>query len=344
MSLRGRLLNYEGGDDMDPLLKLTILGKDGKRIPSTEYPQKAAAYLAEQQRKCQSDILPRSKNNPQTFRQEHNEVNDGPFTMEELNKIIAKQNNNKTPGSDQLRAEFVKYLDHDCRVALLNGINKVHASGILEPNMHEAIVVSIYKKGDSSLLENYQPISLLQAFYKVIAALIKTRLTEGLDDWISETQYGSRASRSTSHAIFLARRLQDLAEKSGNSIVIIMLDWEKAFDEINHGRLLEALTRIGVPDRIFSMIQNIYTNPKFKVRNTEGESDLMIQNAGIRQGCPLSPYPFILVMSVLFRDRKHELNTPKQQEPIPGIFFSRVLHADNTLIFRNHIASINKLL
>ena len=142
--------------------------------------------------------------------------------------------------------------------------------------MREAIVVSIYKKGDCSLLESYRPISLLQTFYKIIAALIKTRLTQGLDDWISETQYGFRASRGTSHAIFLAHRLQDLAEKSGNNIAIVMLDWEKAFDKMDHGRLLEALTCIGVPDSIFSMIQNIYANPKFKVRN-----DLMIQNAGI---------------------------------------------------------------
>ena len=49
-------------------------------------------------------------------------------------------------------------------------------------------------------------------------------------------------------------------------------------------------------------------------------------------------------MSVVFRDIKNELSTPKQKEHIPSVFFSEVLYADDTLIFGNHTASINKLL
>ena len=94
-------------------------------------------------------------------------------------------NNNKTAGSDQLEAELVKFLDRDYRDVLLNGINKVLASGIFETNMHATTVVSIYKKGDSSLLANYRPSFLLQTFYEIIAALIKAWLTEGLDEWIN---------------------------------------------------------------------------------------------------------------------------------------------------------------
>ena len=54
---------------------------------------------------------------------------------------------------------------------------------------------------------------------------------------------------------------------------------------------------------------------------------------------PVTIFVFMLVMSVLFRDIKRELNTPKQQESIP-----EVLYADDTLTFGNHTASINKLL
>ena len=68
--------------------------------------------------------------------------------------------------------------------------------------------------------------------------MIKNRLAEGLETFLMKTQYGVRKGHSTSHAVFPARRFQNLAEVSGTPISIVLLDWEKAFDRIDHGRLL----------------------------------------------------------------------------------------------------------
>ena len=45
----------------------------------------------------------------------------------------------------------------------------------------QARVVSLYKKGDTSKMENYRPISLLNSMYKIYAAIIQERLQKGLD-------------------------------------------------------------------------------------------------------------------------------------------------------------------
>ena len=74
------------------------------------------------------------------------------------------------------------------------------------------------------------------------------------------------------------------------------------------------------------------------------DSDFKPQTAGIRQGCPLSPYLFCLVMGALFADVKAELNTPRQQQPIDGIHFSEILFADDTLIFGANTHCVNVLL
>ncbi len=71
------------------------------------------------------------------------------------------------------------------------------------------------------------------------------------------TPYGFRTGRSTSHAIFIARRLQSFAEITGKNLALVMLDWEKAFDKIEHGRLLESLARLEVPPRFFKLL-NIF--------------------------------------------------------------------------------------
>ena len=133
------------------------------------------------------------------------------------------------------------------------------------------------------------------------------------------TQYCFRSGRSTSHAIFLARRLQSFAEATGKNISIILLDWEKAFDRLDHNRLIESLQRVEVPQRLLQLtcIKDTYSRPKFRVSCSEGSSAFSCQETGIRQGCPLSPYVLIVAMSVAFADRKARLHTPKQREPLP---------------------------
>ena len=173
---------------------------------------------------------------------------------------------------------------------------------------------------------------------------MKNRLDQGLDSWITPTQYGFRKSKSTAHAIFLARRLQDYCEKSRTASTLILLDWEKAFDKILHAKMIETLIRLKVPSNIVNLIKCFYTSPEFKVSTNGIDSDWKTQQTGIRQGCPLSPYLFCLVMGAMFSDIKAELNTPKQRQPFAGIFFSEILFADDTLIFGANTQCINILL
>ncbi len=130
--------------------------------------------------------------------------------------------------------------------------------GTWDKHLDLANVASIYKKGDSSNLANYRPISLLQVFYKIIAALIKERLDVGLDFFNTKTQYGFRTGKSTAQAIFLARIILDISEQEGSNLSMILLDWEKAFDKISHEKLIEALERVNIPKNLLNLISNIY--------------------------------------------------------------------------------------
>ena len=106
------------------------------------------------------------------------------------------------------------------------------------------------------------------------------------------------------------------------------------------------LRRLQVPPWMLQAITHthIYDSPQFRVFAGHTESEYLIQRSGIRQGCPLSPYLFVLLMAAMFSDIKARLNTPKQREPIEGIQYSEVLYADDTLIFGNYTCHINLLL
>ena len=316
----------------------------GNHVPFKEYPHKAADYLEKVQWKAAVE-------NPNEESRQHVPlqngsylIDDSPFTNAELDLVLSKLKRNKSPGADGVSVELFKWLNAQNRLIVLDAANCCLQNGYMQPEDLQAIVASIYKKGDSSLLSNYRPISLLNSCYKVVAALVKIRLDAGLDTWLMQTQYGFRKSKSTSQAIFVARRLQDISEKSRSSSTLILLDWEKAFDKVSHKKLIETLHRLLVPEKIVTLISSFYCKPQFKVKAGADESTWRTQMAGIRQGCPLSPYLFVLLMGALFSDLKRELCTKRQQEPIDGIHFAEVLYADDTLIFGANTHCINVLL
>ena len=116
---------------------------------------------------------------------------------------------------------------------------------------------------------------------------------------LSKTQYGFRPNRSTSHAMYVLRRIQDYSDIKGANLRSAFLDWEKALDKIQHDKLIIALHRLGFNSHYTDVIADCYRNPQFFVQDNFGCSDRKVQSSGIRQGCPLSPFLFVLVMTCI---------------------------------------------
>ena len=123
-------------------------------------------------------------------------------------------------------------------------LNHIHINGIYPECFTLANIAALYKKGDATQMKNYRPIALLQVFYKILAILARNRFQCAYDSWIQNSQFGFRPKKSTSQAIFVARRLLDIAERQQSNMTLVLLDWEKAFDKINQSKLLQVLRRL----------------------------------------------------------------------------------------------------
>ncbi len=159
---------------------------------------------------------------------------------------------------------------------------------------HLAQVRCVYKKGDPANCDNYRPISLVSVLYKVYATILLNRLKAGgAESKLWSTQFGFRSGRSTEHALFVVRRRIEQAWASrGGALLMVALDWRKAFDSLAPHRLIEALQRFGIPEGMVQAIAGIYEERVFTVTENGLESTQRPQDAGISQGCPLSPFLF----------------------------------------------------
>jgi hypothetical protein len=262
-----------------------------------------------------------------------------PITPEEVQAAVRKLKVNRA--AVQIPAEYLK--------ALLNAKAIDSTSWVVRlfqlcwdmkatpTAWHVAKVIPVYKKGDPAECDNYRPISLVSVLYKLYASILLHRLkAAGAERRLWDRQFGFRSKRSTEDALFIVRRRmeQAIAAKGGRSLVLA-LDWRKAFDSICPERLSWALQRFGLNESMLAAINDIYTKRTFVVVDSGTESAEHPQHAGISQGCPLSPFLFGIVMTVLMHDAKGMLSEGAklacQRSELEDVLF-----ADDTLLIGSH--------
>ena len=114
----------------------------------------------------------------------------------------------------------------------------------------------------------------------------------------------------------------------------LFLDWKQAFDSIDHNAMMTALKRFGISERAFKIISSLYQDPAFYTCSYTGEKAMGGVGSGIRQGCPLSPYLFIMVLTVVLADVDQQLlsnGTPTNTWSVGKPVFD-LEYADDTLL------------
>ena len=131
--------------------------------------------------------------------------------------------------------------------------------------------------------------------------MILNRIRPHLDPLLRTNQNGFRQNRSTVSQILTLRRLIEGIKSKNLPAILTFVDFKKAFDSIHRGKLMEILTAYGIPAKIVSAINVLYTNTESQVLSPDGDTDFFEILAGVLQGDTLAPFLFVIALDYAMR-------------------------------------------
>lgn len=258
-------------------------------------------------------------------------------TEQEIRAVLNMLGPHKAPGPDGFNAKILQD-NWDCfGPMVVREVLGFFSTGVMSRYVARSNLVLVPKSENASKVEHYRPISVCNVIYKVITKIISLRLKPYIGGCISSSQLAFVPGRDISDSVVLMREIIHSFGQRGyaRKEFCLKADLSKAFDRIDWEYLSAIMPLYGFPERLASWIKECILSAEYSVVINGVGDGFFKPQCGLRQGCALSPYLFILGMDLLAR----HLQFLVEKGDIQGVRVSRgaklitsCIYADDLLI------------
>ena len=235
----------------------------------------------------------RSESFPAVAEADSDCTNYGPFSVDEITTTITNIKKESAPGPDLWKLETIIGFS---KIELCMIFNKWYVNGA--PKAAKICrTILIYKAGERTEVGNWRPITIGPLMLRIYAKLWDVRLRSNTK--INERQKAFLPVDGCFENVKILQHVIKTSRKARKELNIVLLDLAKAFDTVNHQSVVKALRRQRVPETVIDVIKDLYADSSTTISTSKGKTQPINILSGVKQGCPLSPLLFNLVMDSL---------------------------------------------